>query len=655
MKKIFEKIIILTIFCLIILTSQQVVHAASASITASKTSITVGESVTIRVNMVAASWNLHVSGSTSKSIVGYSEDGENVTKTQTISFKPKAKGTYKIILSGDVTDGKTNKTIDVSGGVTINVKEKSSTSNNNSSSNNSGHNNTASNNSNSSNNSNPAQSNPSSSSTSNVATLKNLGITPNDFSGFRAATTSYSVKVPNSVSKVNIYAMATSSKATVSGTGTKDLKEGKNTFSIKVTAEDKKTTKTYTLNITREEKGAESNDATLKNFGMRPNDFSGFKSGNANYLTEVPNSVSKINIYAIAANSKVTVSGTGTKNLKEGKNTFSVKVTAEDKKTTKTYTLVVVRKEKEDEKEKEPEKEPEENDNDKKADGLTNIEVSGYTISPRFNNEIYEYNLDIEDETKLDIRTDVSSSSYEVEIVGNEKFDVGENVITILVRNIKNDKVTTYQLIANVAEKEIDVSSANNVIANAQNVINKKQWIIIGAIVVIILLIIVFIIYKSKLRRNKIYDDNDYDENIEKDRINLDEEDIFNRMNNNFSSLNTQNNLNTNNIAEDELPNSFNFPNRVKLKDENFEVNNIEMQNEVDGIKTENAYNGNVLDNVKDGIKENDELDAEIEKMQEKIFDFGDTTLPQKEDHELDDFENLDNLEEILRKRKSEK
>ena len=77
------------------------------------------------------------------------------------------------------------------------------------------------------------------------ATLKNLGIKPHDFSGFRKATTSYSVTVPNDTEKITIYAQATDSKASVTGTGSKTLKVGKNTFSVKVTAEDKKTTKTY--------------------------------------------------------------------------------------------------------------------------------------------------------------------------------------------------------------------------------------------------------------------------------------------------------------------------------------------------------------------------------------------------------------------------
>ena len=97
---------------------------------------------------------------------------------------------------------------------------------------------------------------------SKVATLKNLGITPKqyDFSAFKPGTTSYSVKVPNDVESVKIYATATSAKAKISGVGTKKLKEGVNTFNVKVTAEDEKTTKTYTLTINRSKEKEEDKD-----------------------------------------------------------------------------------------------------------------------------------------------------------------------------------------------------------------------------------------------------------------------------------------------------------------------------------------------------------------------------------------------------------
>ncbi len=67
------------------------------------------------------------------------------------------------------------------------------------------------------------------------------------------------------------------------------------------------------------------------------------KKSDTSYTLDVGNSVSKITIKATAADSKASVSGTGTKSLKEGKNTFNVVVTAESG-AKKTYTIVVTRK-----------------------------------------------------------------------------------------------------------------------------------------------------------------------------------------------------------------------------------------------------------------------------------------------------------------------
>lgn len=109
-------------------------------------------------------------------------------------------------------------------------------------------------NNNNGNDNNGATSNNNSTSKSNVATLSNLGIRPNDFSGFNANKTSYSTEVPNNVESIEIYANKGQSGQTISGTGKKTLKEGANTFNVVVTAEDGKTKKTYTITVTRKTK-----------------------------------------------------------------------------------------------------------------------------------------------------------------------------------------------------------------------------------------------------------------------------------------------------------------------------------------------------------------------------------------------------------------
>ena len=57
--------------------------------------------------------------------------------------------------------------------------------------------------------------------------------------------------MPEDVESVEVYATASDSKATISGTGRKTLQNGANALNVVVTAEDG-TTKTYTINVTRE-------------------------------------------------------------------------------------------------------------------------------------------------------------------------------------------------------------------------------------------------------------------------------------------------------------------------------------------------------------------------------------------------------------------
>ena len=114
---------------------------------------------------------------------------------------------------------------------------------------NSANNNTSSNSGNSNNNTSN-----NSTAKSSEARLRDLGLTPKqyDFKGFKPDTYEYNIEVPNEAEKVYIYATTKDSNAKVkSGDGNIALNEGENKVEIVVVAEDGKTKKTYTLNITR--------------------------------------------------------------------------------------------------------------------------------------------------------------------------------------------------------------------------------------------------------------------------------------------------------------------------------------------------------------------------------------------------------------------
>ena len=63
---------------------------------------------------------------------------------------------------------------------------------------------------------------------SSNANLSDLGIKPNDFSGFKSSNTTYDVTVPKDLEEVEVYAKTQDTNAKVEGTGTKKLESGLN-------------------------------------------------------------------------------------------------------------------------------------------------------------------------------------------------------------------------------------------------------------------------------------------------------------------------------------------------------------------------------------------------------------------------------------------
>ncbi|MDR2467019.1 MAG: cadherin-like beta sandwich domain-containing protein [Prevotellaceae bacterium] len=100
---------------------------------------------------------------------------------------------------------------------------------------------------------------------SSDATLKSLSLGNVALSpAFSANTTSYTASAANSVTSVTIAAVANHAKATVAGTGTKNLNVGTNSFSVTVTAENGTTTAAYTVTVVRDA----SHDNRLANFAV---------------------------------------------------------------------------------------------------------------------------------------------------------------------------------------------------------------------------------------------------------------------------------------------------------------------------------------------------------------------------------------------------
>ncbi len=375
------------------------VYAASASLSAGNTSVNVGQSVTLTITIKGASWGVNLSGAVSGGYSDTTDDAEDDTKIYTTTFTPTEEGTYKINLSGTVTGAADSKATSVNDSVTITAKNPSS-----------------------------------SSAVSSNANLKNLGITPNDFKGFKANTTTYNVTVPYDVEAVTVYAQAQDSKASVSGTGKKKLKEGSNSLQVVVTAEDGNK-KTYTINVVR--------------------------TSDAEEMT--PNVIDE--------------------NNEEANKPESLRLTAISLQNDLNLTLL-----------------------------------------PAFNSETFEYTVEVaNDLEKLELSGIPNVNGAKVIIEGNDQLDSEENIITITVKaDGYEDVIYKIKVIKKAEEKQeeqalelVDPVDLDNSRATM------KIIIILAVATFIIIAIIIILILKRKKDKKRLYSSyydyyNDYPEESEK-------------------------------------------------------------------------------------------------------------------------------------------
>jgi len=183
---------------------------------------------------------------------------------------------------------------------------------------------------------------------SSNANLSDLGIRPNDFTGFKMGTTTYDVTVPEDVEQVEVYATAQDSKTTVTGTGIKTLEKGVNNLAVVVTAEDG-TTKTYTINVTRE--GKEENTENVQD-QYSGDGLASLKVGDLKLSPEFDTNIYEYTVKYIGENEKIEIEATatdpyymieitGNEDLKEGENLVTILVSDPDGENVATYQITV--------------------------------------------------------------------------------------------------------------------------------------------------------------------------------------------------------------------------------------------------------------------------------------------------------------------------
>lgn len=290
-----------------------------------------------------------------------------------------------------------------------------------------------------------------------------------------------------------------------------DLNLITNKKTISITVKDNATdnnTNNHTNNTTK------SGDATLKSITIGSKKYSG-KSLKDTISYTANADVASIKINAEKNNSKATISGTGTKSLKEGEtNKFIITVTAENG-TKKNYTLNIIRLAKENNEpniidEKANQEEPKQEELK-----LTSIVIKDVELNTTFSSDVYNYIANVKNMTQLEIDASANLEGAEIKIEGAEELKEGDNKIKVIA--ILGDKKVEYTIDVynQITNEETGIIEDNNNIDEDKNktsfvgsIINivKDNLVttVLGAIIALLLILTLSFAIKLHLYSKKI-------------------------------------------------------------------------------------------------------------------------------------------------------
>ena len=324
-KNVLNKIILMLILVvtLILLLTIKSYAATSISISTSKSSVAPGESFTVTVSAKGA-------GPVTTTVSNGSGSKKDFLDNNSYSFICTAglSGSVTIYASGTLGDYETGEDTSRSASKTVSIIQPSSNTGGSSGGSTSGGNTTKKPTTNNNTTTKPTEEKKSTDSTLGSLSIAEGAITPE----FNKDVKEYAITVPNEVTKLNITATPTDSKATVSVTEYEELKEGENAITITVTAEDGTTKSDYVLKATRQRK-----ELALQKLVIKYTNQNGevvevpltpeFVSSTYEYSIEnLEYWVKALDIEALANIEGATVEIIGADSLKEGENVITITV-----------------------------------------------------------------------------------------------------------------------------------------------------------------------------------------------------------------------------------------------------------------------------------------------------------------------------------------
>ena len=228
-----------------------------------------------------------------------------------------------------------------------------------------------------------------------------------------------------------------------------------------------------------------------------------FNTYNQDYTLEFPadydmSELKSIDVSAKATDSKASVSGTGSFEVKEGENEIIVNCTAENGKVLAyriKFTKVV---------------KAQQSDLRLKTFSITRLRTEDNKevlakLNEEFKPDVFEYTMNVDENTnELNIDFEIDEKFKEkitVEITGNKDLKPGENIILIKLTSKDDDKVTTTYTIkvtkAGLVEEEKPAENKSS----SLNI--KLILIIIGSIIGLLVLILIILLIVNHIQKKK--------------------------------------------------------------------------------------------------------------------------------------------------------
>lgn len=273
-------------------------------------------------------------------------------------------------------------------------------------------------------------------STVTVGKSISLKVTASDLTGQFTITSSDSSVVSVSDSSEWLENNSWTINLTAKKAGTVTITVTAADVAVSSTGVEYKKSSTYTVKAVAPTVVTLSSEARLSSLklnveGLNPN----FSKDKYTYAINVSENISKLSMTISKANSNATYTISGNSNFTTGTNVVKIIVTAQDKKTKKTYTINVTKS----------------SDPEASNAYLENLIITNAVLKESFDFNNTQYTLEdvAYDIEKLDIKAFPENQSASVEIIGNDLLKVGENTIQVIVTSTDKNVIKTYEIKVN--------------------------------------------------------------------------------------------------------------------------------------------------------------------------------------------------------------